>query len=40
MLRKPNGAIEKPALDWNPQGVKRQMMPQKHLEEDFRSGSQ
>ena len=28
-LRKPMGAIEKDALDWNPQGVRRRGRPKK-----------
>jgi hypothetical protein len=28
-LRKPNGAIGKSALDWNPQGVRRRGCPRK-----------
>jgi hypothetical protein len=29
MLSKPNKAIEKSALDWNPQGVRRSECPRK-----------
>jgi hypothetical protein len=33
-LRKLNGAIEKAALEWNPQGVRKRGRPKKDLEED------
>jgi hypothetical protein len=33
-IRKPDGAIEKAALEWNPQGVRKRGRPKKDLEED------